>query len=152
MGSFGGRGPIPLISGGGRLMFAGGTGPLDCEMDFSILKWNCKKNWMEGKYIYIERERESGSSVHMFLKLEFLEMPFFPLVWLKIIFVIEIIFVYWHLFGFFVPMGPEAVLGLIDFSAGNLIIGRFCFQNKITTTKVNIKNNNVSSFARLYYS
>lgn len=43
--SFGGRGPPPLIRGGGRFTPAGGGGPLDWVTDFSILKWNWRKNW-----------------------------------------------------------------------------------------------------------
>lgn len=46
--SFGGRGPTPLMRGGGRFTPAGGGGPLDWVTAFSILKWNCRKNW-EGK-------------------------------------------------------------------------------------------------------
>lgn len=42
--SFGGRGPTPLMRGGGRFTPAGGGGPLDWGA-FSILKWNCRKNW-----------------------------------------------------------------------------------------------------------
>lgn len=57
---------------------------------------------------------------------------------------VEIVWAYWHLFGVFVPMGPEAVLCLINFPAGNLITGRR--QNKITTQKVHVNDGNVHGF------
>lgn len=50
--SFNGRGPIPLIRGGGRFTPAGGGGPLDGGTAFSILKWNWRKNYKEKRKQY----------------------------------------------------------------------------------------------------
>ena len=43
--SFSERGPTPVMRGRGRFTPAGGTGPVDWGIAFSILKWNCRKNW-----------------------------------------------------------------------------------------------------------